>query len=372
MNIYYLSVTSFTDTDLGVLAYLSKAHNVTYGLVLQKTNANFTEDEVSGFCEEHNINFEPFKFERQQKDPRSFFTFFKIVQRIKATKSDVIYIPTFDHVFFSILSLMLDPRKTIIALHDVEFHSNADFKKILIIARKITLSHFTNFQVFSSSQFAVFKRLWPQKKVKLIPSPLKNFGTANQISADDRNGEVTLLFFGNILPYKGLGLLLQALSNINNNSSHNIKLIVAGRCNDWEAEYQPLIKNDVKIERILGFVDNKKIAQLFTNADYLILPYKDATQSGPLKIAFHYNLPIIASDIESFKEDIVDNVNGYLFKTGNVASLENVLIKILNNHAANYEQLKIEQSKYVKCKYSDEVLSLSFLDMFDEILKQSN
>ncbi|PWK77727.1 glycosyltransferase involved in cell wall biosynthesis [Mucilaginibacter oryzae] len=368
MNIYYLSVTSFTDTDLGVLEYLSKVYNVTYGLVLQKTNANFTESEVSKFCKERNINFEPFRFKYQQKDPRTFLTFFKIIKKIKAAKSDVIYIPTFDHVFFSALSLLLDPRKTVIALHDVEFHSNAEFKKILIIARKITLMHFVNFQVFSDSQFRLFKKLSPGKKVTLIPSPLKNFGTADRVLPTD--GNIRLLFFGNILPYKGLGLLLQALSNINEKEERNIKLILAGRCNDWDTEYEPLIKNNIKIERMIGFIDNEKIATLFTNADYLILPYKDATQSGPLKIAFNYNLPIIASDIDSFSEDVVDNVNGYLFKVGNVESLESVLLKILNNHDTAYQQLKIEQKNYVAAKYSDEVISSKFVNMFNNVLNQ--
>jgi glycosyltransferase involved in cell wall biosynthesis len=369
-KVYYLSVTSFSDTDLGVLKYLSGKYQVTYGAILQKNNANFTQDELAAYCEKYNIKFEPFLFKYQQKDVRTFFTFLNIVRKIKASNPDLIYIASFDHVFFSLLSFMLDKNKTIVALHDVEFHSNADFKKILIIARKLTLSHFINYQVFSRAQYDVFKQLSPTKKITFIPSPLKDFGAP--VTMQNRtDGQVNLLFFGNILPYKGLDILLEALSELSTEKGFNFNLIIAGRCNDWDSTYEPLVRNNVKIEKMIGFIDNRQIPDLFTKAQYLVLPYKDATQSGPLKIAFHYNLPIIASDIPSFSEDIVDRVDGYLFKNGDYKSLEGTLREIMNKHNTTYNKIKQEQKKYVDATYQDSVIAKQFIYMFDNVIAEN-
>ena len=66
-------------------------------------------------------------------------------------------------------------------------------------------------------------------------------------------------------------------------------------------------------------IDDCEIAELFTKHDFLMLPYEDVAQSGPHMIAYYYNLPVIASDIEGFAERVIDGENGYLFKRNNFA-----------------------------------------------------
>jgi len=363
MKVYYLSVTSFSDVDLGILHHLSNDIQITYGVVIQKNNANYSIEELQRYCITNNIDFNPFIFRYQQKDPRSFWNFYKIIKTIKKSNPDLIYIVSFDHIIFSTLSLLLSKEKTIIALHDVEFHSNAAHKRVLELSRKITMSHFRKFQVFSGIQESIFKRLFPRKKIKTIPLPLKDFGEADKLN--DHSEIIRFLFFGNILPYKGLNLLLQALTSIEQaNPKTKFELVVAGRCDNWSSHYEHIVKSKSFVKKFIRFIKNEEIAGFFTEADYLILPYLDATQSGPLKIAFNYNVPVIASDLQSFQEEIVHDVDGYLFRSGNADDLTSVLSTVLNNHKNDYLRIKEAQRIYVRSKYSETALKQNFLDLF--------
>lgn len=98
-----------------------------------------------------------------------------------------------------------------------------------------------------------------------------------------------------------------------------------------------------------------------------MLPYRDATQSGPLKIAFHYNVPVIASDIGSFREEITNGVDGYLFKSGDVDSLRDTMIHVLTRHETDYERLRMAQLEYVQSNYSPAKVRQQFLEMFGKV-----
>jgi glycosyltransferase involved in cell wall biosynthesis len=130
--------------------------------------------------------------------------------------------------------------------------------------------------------------------------------------------------------------------------------------------YEPLIADKSLVEKHIRFIGNDEVADFFINSHYLVLPYRDATQSGPLKIAFHYNVPVIASDISSFKEEVTHGVDGYLFRTGDVDDLKNVLLHALAKHATDYERLRASQTEYVRSKYSPERVRHDFLALWGE------
>lgn len=72
-----------------------------------------------------------------------------------------------------------------------------------------------------------------------------------------------------------------------------------------------MIGNTSNITAEFRRIDDEEIPELFTKSDYLVLPYEDVAQSGPHMIAYNYNLPVIASDIDGFKERVVDGENGF-------------------------------------------------------------
>ena len=99
----------------------------------------------------------------------------------------------------------------------------------------------------------------------------------------------------------------------------------------------------------------------------MILPYNIVTQSGPLKIAYYYNVPVIASNLPGFSNEIIDDETGFLFEPDNVNDLKLVMLKAINSNIEDYKQMKQKLAEYVDKKYSTEKILKKYLYMFEEI-----
>lgn len=259
MKVYYLSITSFSDVDMGILHHLSADAELTYGVVIQKRNANYTKEELQSYCNKHKVNFEPYTMKYNLKDPRCLPTFIKIISSIRKHNPDVVYMVSFDNIYLSLCTLFLNRSKTIVALHDVEFHSDTAFMFVLKLSRFITMKYFRNFQVFSKEQLKTFKRLYPSKNIDLIPLPLKDFGHG-ATNLNKRPDVVRFLFFGNILYYKGLDLLLKAINDLLGvRNIPEFELVIAGRSGDWDTVYEPLIADKQVVKNISALLGTTKL-----------------------------------------------------------------------------------------------------------------
>lgn len=120
-----------------------------------------------------------------------------------------------------------------------------------------------------------------------------------------------LLFFGFIRDYKGLDLLIEAFNRLD--KSYN--LIIAGECYGSFEKYRQMIAESPNKENIYTFTDyipDSKVPQFFGAADVIVLPYKSATQSGITSIAYHFGVPVIATDVGGLKESITHESTGLI------------------------------------------------------------
>lgn len=123
-----------------------------------------------------------------------------------------------------------------------------------------------------------------------------------------------LLFFGFIRKYKGLDLLLDALSGDWMRDS-NVKLVVAGEWYDDAAPYKALAKKNGLDDHIVWhdrFIAEDDIATFFSSADAVVQPYRSATQSGISALAYAYGKPLISTNVGGLSEMIDDGKTGYL------------------------------------------------------------
>ncbi|HEX9156654.1 MAG TPA: glycosyltransferase, partial [Syntrophales bacterium] len=126
------------------------------------------------------------------------------------------------------------------------------------------------------------------------------------------------LFFGVITPYKGLEVLLRATAALRSGQGP-VKLIIAGKVDKgfetyWEALQALMETHDLKgllVERI-GYIPDGDVEVYFKAADVLVLPYKHIYQSGVLFLAFHFGLPVIASDVGSLREYVTEDRTGFV------------------------------------------------------------
>ncbi len=119
-----------------------------------------------------------------------------------------------------------------------------------------------------------------------------------------------LLFFGFIRKYKGLDILLQAMQQLNDDS---IVLVVAGEFYESKAVYEPFISALQSTGKLIlheSFIPNEAIRYYFSAANGLIQPYRSATQSGVTPLAYHFDLPMIVTNVGGLPDYVIDEETG--------------------------------------------------------------
>ncbi|GAA3933539.1 glycosyltransferase [Hymenobacter algoricola] len=184
------------------------------------------------------------------------------------------------------------------------------------------LSACHGFVTMSRAVLADLRRLRFNQPARYQPHPLyDNFGPLKSKAAalaalklDPQFGY--LLFFGFIRAYKGLDILLEAFAD--ERLRHlPVKLIIAGEYYEAAAPYEVLIKQhslESRLVRATDFIPNEKVVDYFCAADLVVQPYKNATQSGVSQIAYHFERPMLVTDVGGLAELIPDGEVGYVVK----------------------------------------------------------
>lgn len=365
MKLFCLSSSAFADNQMIILKHLAKDFEITYAVIIPYTNSNYTNEELSIFCSANSICFLPIELIYRYRDPRLLVSFFSIITRIRKAKPDIIYVTNFDQLYLNILLLMIDTSKTIIALHDVESHSNTPFSNIAKLSKTILIHNFKYFHTFSIIQENLLRKIAPKKEIFTIPLPLIDFGPLNK-TLKDKN-VIEFLFFGFILYYKGVDLLITAFNNIAENYP-NVRLTIAGRCKNWEEKYAQLVEKSTQVISHIRFIKNDEIPNYFSTADYVVLPYRDTTQCGPLMISYNYNIPVLVSAAEGFKEFTSEGVTGYSFDMSIKGDLERLLVACVDRPKQEYEELKKRLTAYTELNFSKKSILYRYKQLFENVL----
>jgi glycosyltransferase involved in cell wall biosynthesis len=162
----------------------------------------------------------------------------------------------------------------------------------------------------------------PERKVTVIPFGINNTLPKSSLTRDEARrilgvgpSEKLILFFGRIAPYKGLEYLISALAKLAEKGGRH-RLLVAGSvkdCPDYWAKIQAMIWSSGLREAVLErieFIPDEEVEIYFKGADVSVLPYTDIFQSGVLFLGYSFGLPVIATDVGSFREDILEGQTG--------------------------------------------------------------
>ncbi|WP_293884274.1 MULTISPECIES: glycosyltransferase [unclassified Sphingobacterium] len=220
----------------------------------------------------------------------------------------------------------------------------------------------------SKSVLLDLKLLSPKMPAVYTPHPLyDNYGThqskkeARRLLNIDQEGKV-ILFFGFIRQYKGLDILLQALNDTRLRKM-GVKLLLAGEFYDDPALYLDLIKK-YKLEEFIfmhtDFIPNQEVGRYFSAADCVVLPYRSATQSGITQVAYHFDLPMIVSNVGGLPELVRDSYVGYVVEP----KAEEIAERIFSFYHYNKEEqfrtnIIDEKRKYSWETFGNELLKLA-------------
>jgi glycosyltransferase involved in cell wall biosynthesis len=170
-----------------------------------------------------------------------------------------------------------------------------------------------------------------------------------------------LLFFGFIRKYKGLDILIRAMAEPAIRDS-DIRLLIAGEFYEDSETYEKLI-NELNIsEKLLlktDFVADGDVQYYLCAADAVVQPYRHATQSGVTPLAYHFERPMIVSNVGSFSEQVLHEQTG-LVTDADPASLANAIMRFYELGEQYFiPHLRMEKKRYSWKNLVNSILSLS-------------
>jgi len=203
--------------------------------------------------------------------------------------------------------------------------------------------------------------------VRLSPHPLfDNYGSLvekdealTSLNLDRDNSY--LLFFGFIRAYKGLDLLIEAFAD-KRLRNRKLKLIIAGEFYEDDTPYRDMIKKYQLEDDIIlfdRFIKDNEVSLFFSAADLVVQPYKSATQSGVTQIAFHYEKPMLVTDVGGLREIVAEGKCGYVVKPDPVEITDAIIDFFDNNRRSQFTQgVKLEKEKFSWDKMTKAILEV--------------
>ncbi|MBQ2051653.1 MAG: glycosyltransferase [Paludibacteraceae bacterium] len=286
------------------------------------------------------------------------FNWIKVGRELKKKNADLLiikfWLPLMAPCFGTIARIVKGNGKTKVVsiLDNIIPHEHRPGDKIL---SKYFVSSIDAFIAMSKSVYDDLKSLNDKKPCLLSPHPIyDNFGTA--VSREEAIGSLGLdpsakymLFFGFIRDYKGLDILLKAIADERIKNS-DIKLIVAGEFYNNSEKYFEMEKElglEGKIIWRTDFIADEQVKNYFCASDIIVQPYKTATQSGVTQIAYHFEKPMLVTNVGGLPEIVPNGKVGY-----SVEPEAKVIADAINDFYSNgryaefVENIKEEKKKY--------------------------
>ena len=243
-------------------------------------------------------------------------------------------------VLFNLLVVKLLFGKVVLTIHDVtSFSDNRNSKLMSELVYRFADLILTHNQ-FSCDEIIKINTGFKQS-INIIPHgnyiPFINIQTDKKKSREYLNlppNKPILLFFGMIKKVKGLDVLLHSFKKVLDKNPDTI-LLIAGQL--WENNftvYQQIINRNSLSKSIIlhtKFIPHNDVEYYFCASDLVILPYKKIYQSGVLMMTLSYGRPALVSNLPPLKELIIDNENGFLFKSEDINDLSEKLNFILSD-----------------------------------------
>jgi D-inositol-3-phosphate glycosyltransferase len=191
----------------------------------------------------------------------------------------------------------------------------------------------------------------------LCPTPALT-GEDARVSLGLRPGARVALFFGTILPYKGLDVLLEAWSRL----EQPVYLVVAGEPLEDFAPYRQQIARlalDAWVRLDLRYIPFEEFPKFFSAADVVVFPYRHIYQSGVLQIAYAYARPVVATSVGGLGEVVAEDRTGLVVPPEDpgalAAAIERILTVPLEAARMGARGRRLAETKYGWHAIADEV-----------------
>lgn len=211
-----------------------------------------------------------------------------------------------------------------------------------------------------------FDHLFPDIQLVRSIVPHYSYDVVPEIPAV--RDKVRFLFFGAIRPYKGLPIMLEALSKLSD--EYNWDVTIAGKVETSIDELKLMSQSDLRLKgKVLwntGWIEEEELDQLFRQAHVVILPYLRIDNSGLVHLAMSYGKTVVVPKIGAFLDLIEDGINGYFFQAGSPESLKAVLEQVVTESA--FQEVGARAIKSMANR-SLPVIGKMLVDVYHKVIK---
>lgn len=278
----------------------------------------------------------------------------KIRTIIIENKIDLVYFES-QHIWNMFIMLLCPFVKKVVAVHDVIPHDN---NKSMILSNFVT-SHLADHVVLRNQ---MYKDLLSSKygiRLNKITSfkPWREY--PDKISPKFSG---IFLFFGRIRKYKGFDQFIKIIE-----LTPEINYRIVGEPDD---------ESKILVEHVKGFsnvtvidyeVSDAQMSIEFTNADWIVLPYSSATQSGVITDAYRYARPVIVFDIGAIKEQVEDGKTGFLVDAGDIDGFANKILEISKYRKEQLEKFSNNAYNFGYRTFSSQYNANRFISLLNNI-----
>lgn len=363
-TLVYLNPDCYTDTDLTVLKHLTNDFRVVWYYIHEAKKTNkLTIGDAEQYAHQNGIELHIVDPKVRKRSIKNLWFYWNIANDINKIHPDVVFHCERNPYWAIAIKMRLICSKVILGVHDAKTHSYSFSISMFLekITKDLVLKVHKYFVTFSEGQKELFKKEYGRDSY-MVGMSYKYFGDSI-LKRDNIGNGVKLLFFGSINKYKGLDLLISALEQLRSEGICNISLTIAGKGIFWSTCEQLIIIPEMYNLKI-RFVDNAEIPDLMSSHHFLVLPYRDATQSGPLATAVAYELPVIAPNFGCFTETY-SSESAILYTQGHI---KEALIEVSNMSNDKYDAMRTACKK-LKDAYSEEAIAKNYIKCFYDILK---
>ena len=269
----------------------------------------------------------------------------RLADDVAARSPDLVLLPwtvaywaPFFHIFLRRLAKAARRPRTAFLCHNVVEHEDSAIKRS--ISRRV-LGQADVFITHSRADAALLKDLLglaDEGRVLVSPHPEYrhlNVRPVDQAAARAKLGitaERVILFFGFVRNYKGIEVLADAMPLLL--AELSVHLVVAGEFWDGARRFLWRLKKlglEDAVTTVPRFVPNEEVPVFFIAADLVVLPYRSATQSGVVQMAYGFERPVVATNVGGLPEMIRDGETGILVPPGDPAALASAIVDFFRN-----------------------------------------
>jgi glycosyltransferase involved in cell wall biosynthesis len=291
--------------------------------------------QTHGYARRHGHRGRFWKFAKALEHVSGMETF---VAKMRRRKPDVIHfqwlpVPVVDSFLIRPLTRI---APLVLTLHNTKNLFHGSVAKLQAATVRSTFDAFQAVIVHTEySKQRVIEQGWMEEdRIHVIPHGIldhyRAFKTTGNEPAEER--EQTILFFGGIEAYKGVGALIEAFAALPQTIRATTRLVIAGKPG---IDMKPILDRasllgiNQRIKWDLRYFPEEEVPALFNRASVVALPYTDIDQSGVLMTALAFDKPIVATRVGGIAETMQDGVHGRLVPPGDIASLTSALAAVL-------------------------------------------